>query len=392
MVVNPDRAGFGVYLHWPFCAQKCPYCDFNSHVRAKGVDEDRYLDAFTREIESLGALTGPRSVSSIFIGGGTPSLLQPRTVAALLGAVARVWTVESGAEITLEANPNSVEAGRFRAYRSAGINRVSIGVQALDDASLAGLGRLHNAHEAIDAIKIAAHTFENYSFDLIYARPGQTVDAWRSELQKGIALAGGHLSLYQLTIESGTAYANLHAAGKLVLPDDTFAEDMYAIAQDMTEAANMPAYEISNHAEPGHECRHNLLYWRYGEYVGIGPGAHGRIIADGRRVATSVERLPEVWLDRVATTGHGLTECDELDAAEMADESLLMGLRLTEGLDLQRLEEIGKVRPRSEDLRQLIDDGFLMLKNDGQRAVATRRGRMVLNSVVSKLAAGLVPV
>lgn len=392
MVVNPDRAGFGVYLHWPFCAQKCPYCDFNSHVRAKGVDEDRYLDAFTREIESLGALTGPRSVSSIFIGGGTPSLLQPRTVAALLGAVARVWTVESGAEITLEANPNSVEAGRFRAYRSAGINRVSIGVQALDDASLAGLGRLHNAHEAIDAIKIAAHTFENYSFDLIYARPGQTVDAWRSELQKGIALAGGHLSLYQLTIESGTAYANLHAAGKLVLPDDTVAEDMYAIAQDMTEAANMPAYEISNHAEPGHECRHNLLYWRYGEYVGIGPGAHGRIIADGRRVATSVERLPEVWLDRVATTGHGLTECDELDAAEMADESLLMGLRLTEGLDLQRLEEIGKVRPRSEDLRQLIDDGFLMLKNDGQRAVATRRGRMVLNSVVSKLAAGLVPV
>ena len=285
-----DDAGFGVYVHWPFCASKCPYCDFNSHVRAGGIDEARFLRAYLRELQHWAALAPGRTVASIFFGGGTPSLMSAGTVGAILDAIGRLWAVEPGAEITLEANPSSVEAARFRGYRAAGVNRVSLGVQSLDDAELRALGRLHTAAEARAAIDVARSTFERFSFDLIYARPGQTLDAWRAELGQALALAGQHLSLYQLTIEPDTPFAALHARGKLIVPDGEAASALYEVTQEMTERAGLPAYEISNHAAPGEECRHNLLYWRYGEYAGIGPGAHGRVVVDGVRRATSTER------------------------------------------------------------------------------------------------------
>ncbi|MFM1814052.1 MAG: hypothetical protein RLZ98_747 [Pseudomonadota bacterium] len=389
MTTNPDPAGFGVYLHWPFCAAKCPYCDFNSHVRAKGVDEARFLAAFERELGTLRALMGPRSVSSVFIGGGTPSLMSARTVAGLLDAVSRTWTVAAGAEITLEANPNSVEAERFAGYRAGGVNRVSIGVQALDDTSLKALGRLHSAAEAKTAIGIAKRTFGNISFDIIYARPAQSAVDWRRELGQGLELAGGHLSIYQLTIEEGTAYAALHEAGRLVLPEDEAAEEMFEIAQEMTEAGGLAAYEVSNHARPGQECRHNLLYWRYGEYAGVGPGAHGRIIVDGRRMATANERNPENWLAMVEARGDGAGERSVLSRREMADEALLMGLRLSEGLDVGRLAAIGRVRPESGVVAELEQEGLLTVADGGQRLAATKRGRFVLNTVIGKLASGL---
>lgn len=263
-------------MHWPFCASKCPYCDFNSHVRAGGIDETRFLAAFLKELEHWAVLGPGRSVTSIFFGGGTPSLMSTNTVGAILDAIARHWGVERGAEITLEANPSSVEAGRFRGYRAAGVNRVSLGVQSLDDMQLRALGRMHTSAEARAAIDIAAGTFERFSFDLIYARPGQSIDAWRAELGQALDLAGKHLSLYQLTIEQGTPFAALHARGKLVVPDGDAASALYEVTQEMTERAGLPAYEISNHAAPGEESRHNLTYWRYGEYAGIGQGEIGR--------------------------------------------------------------------------------------------------------------------
>src|SRR5262245_14867722 len=323
-----DGAGFGVYVHWPFCASKCPYCDFNSHVRSGGIDETRFRDAFVRELEHWAGLAPGRSVGSVFFGGGTPSLMDPATTGAILDAIARHWRVDLGAEVTLEANPSSVEAGRFRGYRTAGVNRGSLGVQSLEDGVLRTLGRLHTAAEARAAIEVARDTFDRFSFDLIYARPGQTLEAWRAELSDALALAGGHLSLYQLTIEGGTPFAKLHARGKLKLPDQERARAFYQLTQELTEAAGLPAYEISNHAAPGDECRHNLLYWRYGEYAGLGPGAHGRIVADGVRRATAAERLPERWAAQVEAQGHGLVEKAALGRAEEADEALLMGLRL----------------------------------------------------------------
>ncbi len=321
-----DDAGFGVYVHWPFCASKCPYCDFNSHVRAGGIDEARFLAAFLKELEHWAALARGRTVTSIFFGGGTPSLMSAGTVGAIIDAIARLWPVEPSAEITLEANPSSVEAGRFRGYRAAGVNRVSLGVQSLDDAQLRALGRLHTSAEARVAIDIARRTFERFSFDLIYARSGQTIDAWRAELGQALDLPGKHLSLYQLTIEQGTPFAELHARGKLVVPDGERHSALYEVTQEMTERAGLPAYEISNHAAPGEESRHNLTYWRYGEYAGIGPGAHGRIVVDGIRRATSTERLPERWAALVEAGAHGIVE--DLGAhhgEEEADEALLWG-------------------------------------------------------------------
>src|SRR6187399_3104861 len=290
---------FGVYVHWPFCLSKCPYCDFNSHVRHAPIDEERFARAFAREIETTAARAPDRTVTSIFLGGGTPSLMQPRTVGAILDSIGKHWIVPPNVEVTLEANPTSVEATRFRGYRAAGVNRVSLGVQALDDASLKELGRLHTAREALDAVAIARKAFDRYSFDLIYARPGQTTQAWRIELARAIDEAAEHLSLYQLTIEPDTPFAALHAAGKLVVPDEDLALALYDATQEMTAAAGLPAYEISNHAAPGEESRHNLLYWRYGEYAGIGPGAHGRLLLGGVRHATSTERNPEAWAGRV---------------------------------------------------------------------------------------------
>ncbi len=309
-----DEPTFGVYVHWPFCLSKCPYCDFNSHVRRAAIDEPRFLRAFAAEIAATAARVPERTVSTIFFGGGTPSLMQPATVGAVLDAIARHWSVAPDVEVTLEANPTSVEATRFRGYRAAGVNRVSLGVQALDDRVLGELGRLHTAREALDAVAIARSTFERYSFDLIYARPRQTPQEWGEELKRALAEAGEHLSLYQLTIEPDTPFAGLHAAGKLKIPDDDTARALYDTTQDICAAHGLPAYEISNHARPGGECRHNLVYWRAHEYAGIGPGAHGRLDIDGTRHATATEKRPEAWLARVESERHGLITDDALTA------------------------------------------------------------------------------
>lgn len=355
-----------------------------------GVDETRFLAAYLREIEATARRIGPRTTSSVFFGGGTPSLMRQKTVAAILHAIDRQWPIETGAEITLEANPSSVEAERFAGYRAAGVNRVSLGVQSLHDPILKSLGRLHTVAEAEAAIAIARITFERYSFDLIYARPNQTVPQWRVELGRAIELAGDHVSLYQLTIEAGTPFAALHASGKLRIPDDHAAEDLFALTQEMTASAGLAGYEISNHARPGQESRHNLLYWRYGEYAGIGAGAHGRLIdLDGARRATSTERHPERWLELVELSGTGLVEDAPLTASERADEALLMGLRLTEGLDLDRLRRLGSVRPSDDCLVALERLGLLEILSS-QRIRASASGRFVLNEIVRRLSAGLV--
>ena len=379
--------GFGVYVHWPFCAAKCPYCDFNSHVRFGGVDEPRYLAAFLRELAHTAALTGPREVSSIFFGGGTPSLMSPTTVGAIIDAIGDAYTIAPDAEITLEANPSSVEAERFRGFRTAGVNRVSLGVQSLRDDELKKLGRIHSVGEAKAAITVAADTFDRYTFDLIYARPGQTPDQWRTELNEGLELAGSHLSLYQLTIEPETPFATLFAAGKLIVPDPDAAIALWDVTQELTSAHGLALYEISNHARAGQESRHNLIYWRYGEYAGFGPGAHGRIIAGGKRHATTTERNPEGWLARVERDGSGTTEMTPLTLAEEADEMLLMGLRLVEGLDLARLVHLTGQTPSRASLAELTD--LRMIEPLGNSRIrATGQGRFVLNALVAKLSQG----
>jgi oxygen-independent coproporphyrinogen-3 oxidase len=377
---------FGVYIHWPFCLSKCPYCDFNSHVRQAGIDEPRYVKAFAAEIAATAARVPGRTVSTIFFGGGTPSLMRPETVGAILETIGRHWTVAPDAEITLEANPTSVEASRFRGFRAAGVNRVSLGVQSLDDAVLKQLGRLHTAREALDAVAVARENFSRFSFDLIYARPGQSVAAWRAELDQALAEADEHLSLYQLTIEPDTPFAALHAGGKLVLPDDDLGRDLYDLTLDQCAAAGLPAYEVSNHARPGAECRHNLVYWRYGEYAGIGPGAHGRLMVDGTRRATATEKRPESWLMRVESLGHGVTVDDALSRDEQADEFLLMGLRLAEGIDPGRYAALAGRPLDLERVAALTGHGFVETTADGRLRV-TRSGFPVLDAVVADLAA-----
>jgi len=461
--VTSETPGFGIYIHWPFCAQKCPYCDFNSHVRFGGWDEPRYLAAYKRELEHVAHLgTGPRApspaplrcatsprggevkgglascvpsprwgegqgegaeartVTSIFFGGGTPSLMKPETVGAILDHIAALWPVAPDAEITLEANPGSVEAARFAGYRTAGVNRVSIGVQSLREADLRRLGRIHSVDEAKDALAIAHRTFDRVSFDLIYARPGQTPADWRAELSEALALASGHLSLYQLTIEPETRFADLYAKGRLAIPAAEDAHALYELTQELTTAAGLRPYEISNHARPGEESRHNLLYWRYGEYAGVGPGAHGRLRTPGAHLATSTERTPERWLERVEAAGHGVTETETLSPEARADEMLLMGLRLDEGIDLDRLALIGGLAPRGATVRGLIGQGFIARIKppddapglDEIRAClgpglapaapsspaplgrirATEKGRFVLNRLVLELSASFEPV
>ncbi|PBB91074.1 coproporphyrinogen III oxidase [Mesorhizobium sp. WSM3864] len=381
-----DRSpGFGVYIHWPFCAAKCPYCDFNSHVRHQPVDQERFARAFETELKTMRARTGPREVTSVFLGGGTPSLMKPETVSAVLEAVAKNWTVPAGIEVTLEANPSSVEAERFRGYRAAGVDRVSLGVQALNDKDLRFLGRLHNVEEALHAIGLAREIFPRLSFDLIYARPGQTPEAWASELEQAIGHAADHLSLYQLTIEEGTPFHALHSARKFVLPDNDHAADLYALTQEVTAAHGLPAYEISNHARPGAESRHNLTYWRYGEYVGVGPGAHGRFVEDGRRTVTVAQKMPETWANLVEARGHGVTGGEVLTRAEEADEFLLMGLRLAEGIDLQRYETLAGRSLASDRLSVLQEEG-LVAPVGNARLRATTAGMIVLDAVVADLA------
>ncbi|KUO67273.1 MAG: coproporphyrinogen III oxidase [Alphaproteobacteria bacterium BRH_c36] len=394
--LRADQPGFGVYVHWPFCAQKCPYCDFNSHVRFGGRDgrsgwnEARFLSAYLRELQHFRALTGPRRASSVFFGGGTPSLMQGATVAAILDEIARLWDIDADAEITLEANPGSVEAGRFRDYRAAGVNRVSVGVQSLVAADLKALGRIHTVEEAKAALKIATGTFERTSFDLIYARSGQDLAAWRSELAEALAFGPSHLSLYQLTIEPGTMFEKLYASGQLVVPDEDSAADMFEATQEITEAAGLPAYEVSNHACPGEESRHNLIYWRYGEYVGLGPGAHGRIVTDGGRLATVIERHPETWVTQVEASGHGITELEPISRAAAADEMLLMGLRLREGVDLHRLTEVGGLRAGSDAVGRLVEEGVLESVGEGRRLRAVGRGRFLVNELVRQISASFV--
>ena len=376
----------GVYVHWPFCLSKCPYCDFNSHVRRAPIDEQRFVRAFAAEIASTAARVPGRTVSTIFFGGGTPSLMQPATVSAILDSIARHWSVAPDAEVTLEANPTSVEAARFRGYRLAGVNRVSLGVQALDDRVLAELGRLHSAREAIEAVRIAQNAFERTSFDLIYARPQQTPKDWEKELRRALAEAGEHLSLYQLTVEPETPFAALRAAGKLKTPDDDAARALYDTTQDVCAAYGLPAYEISNHARPGAECRHNLVYWRAHEYAGIGPGAHGRLDIDGDRHATATEKSPEAWLTRVESAGHGRVTDDVLTREEMADEFLLMGLRLAEGIDPARYAALAGRPLDAARIATLHENGFVEMTSAGRLRVSMP-GFPVLDAVVADLAA-----
>jgi putative oxygen-independent coproporphyrinogen III oxidase len=386
-VAAPGRAAepLAVYIHWPFCRSKCPYCDFNSHVR-DGVDAGRWTQALLADLDHQAALLPGREVGSVFFGGGTPSLMPPETVAALLDRVCRHWRAAPDIEITLEANPNSAEAERFRAFAMAGVNRLSLGVQALDPAALRFLGRAHDRAEAIAAIEQAYAAFARFSFDLIYARPGQSLAAWRQELDEALDLAGDHLSLYQLTIEPGTAFAGQARRGELVPPDDDDAAAFFETTQDRLAAAGLPAYEISNHARPGAECRHNLAYWRYQDYVGIGPGAHGRVTRDGVKYATRQRRAPERWLAAVEGARTGLEETMAIDRDAAVEEMLMMGLRLVEGVARPGLEAAAGQDAEilfADTLAPLLEGGFLTL--DRERLAATPAGRQRLNAVLAAL-------
>ena len=388
MTAERSEAGAGalaVYIHWPFCRSKCPYCDFNSHVR-EGVDAARWTQGLLADLDHQAELVPERAVGSVFFGGGTPSLMPPETVVVLLDRVRARWTMTTDVEVTLEANPNSAEAARFRGFAEAGVNRLSLGVQALDPTALRLLGRLHDRAEAIAAIDCAAGNFARFSFDLIYARPGQSINAWRNELDEALTLAGEHLSLYQLTIEPGTAFATLERRGDLVPAKEGTAAALFEVTQDRLAAHGLPAYEISNHARPGAECRHNLAYWRYQDYLGIGPGAHGRLTRDGGKIATRQHRTPERWLAAVERVGTGIEEMTDIDRDTAVEEMLMMGLRLTEGVARVRLERAAGQDAESlfgGRLAPLLEGGFLTL--DQERLAATAAGRQRLNAVLAAL-------
>ena len=386
-VLNEDwrSGGFGLYVHWPFCQAKCPYCDFNSHV-SREIDQSAWVRAYQGEISRVAQGTSGRVLNSIFFGGGTPSLMAPETVAAVIEAARAHWPFANDIEITLEANPGSVEAGRFAGYRDAGVNRVSLGVQALNDDDLRRLGRIHSVAEARTAFDIARRCFDRVSFDLIYARQGQTLDVWRDELAEALEMAVDHLSLYQLTIEPGTAFGDRYKAGKLRgLPDDDLSADMYFATQEICARHGLPAYEVSNHARPGSESRHNLIYWRYGDYLGIGPGAHGRVTQGNVRFATETPRTPAAWL---AAAGRGDAESvrTALDPRDQASEYLMMGIRLSEGLDIDRFEKISGSPLPGARIAYLKDLGMIALS--GNRLTVTDQGRPVLNAIIRELLAG----
>lgn len=384
MTEDWQAGGFALYLHWPFCAAKCPYCDFNSHVAAR-VDHARWLAAFRHEIKRLSEQTGPRALNTVFWGGGTPSLMPPDLVAGVLDAVRAAWPMANDAEVTLEANPTSAEAGRFRAYAQAGVNRVSMGLQALSDDDLRRLGRLHTVADGLAAVEMARGVFDRVSFDLIYARQDQSRDGWQAELRRALALNPDHLSLYQLTIEPGTAFGARHAAGGLKgLPDEDLSADLFHMTQDLCAEAGLPAYEVSNHARPGAEARHNLIYWRSGDWAGIGPGAHGRLTLGGTRWATETLRDPNAWLRQVETQRHGEVERREVPAAEQAEELLMMGLRLAEGVDTTRYEALAGRPLDAEAVTRLGELGLIETGPD--RITATPAGRAVLNGVLRELA------
>lgn len=383
LIQDWQMGGFGIYVHWPFCQAKCPYCDFNSHV-ARDVDHERWRAAFVAEIGRVAQQLGPRVVNSVYFGGGTPSLMPPKLVGSVIEAVAAAFPLANDIEITLEANPSSVEADRFRGYRSAGVNRVSLGVQALNDPDLRRLGRLHSAGEAVSAVELAQVVFDRVSFDLIYARQHQELKTWRRELRDALALGAEHLSLYQLTVEPGTAFsARLVAGGLRGLPDEDLAAEFYEETQAICESAGMPAYEVSNHAADGNEARHNLIYWRYGDYAGIGPGAHGRITLGAERFATQAPRSPEAWLERVGESGSGFEEITRLTPQDQADEYLMMALRLSEGADLPRYAALAGAPLEAEGIARLSQLGLVRVA--GERIQTTSKGRLVLNAVIAEL-------
>ena len=378
-----QKGGFGLYLHWPFCLAKCPYCDFNSHVASK-IDQSRWKAAYLSEVKRYGRLTPDRTLNTVFFGGGTPSLMDPDLVHAVLEEIRATWPVSNTFEVTLEANPTSVEAGRFAGFRDAGVNRISMGIQALNDIDLKRLGRMHSVQEGRKAFDVARGLFDRVSFDLIYARQHQTSQDWSNELKQALNMAIDHLSLYQLTIEDGTAFGDRDAIGRLPgLPTEDSAADMYEITQEITEAAGMPAYEISNHARDMAESRHNQIYWRYGDYIGIGPGAHGRLTLNGQRYATDTALQPTTWLRQVETEGHGDLTREAISPDDQATEYLMMSLRLAEGSSLARFSAL-----RGDDLpsarrERLVDQGFL--EQVGDRLRATRSGRPLLNAILREL-------
>ena len=377
-----QQGGFGLYIHWPFCEAKCPYCDFNSHV-SREIDQSAWRDAYLAELQRAADETPGRILNAVFFGGGTPSLMDPDVVADIIAAIRRHWPTANDLEITLEANPGSVEAGRFAAYRQAGVSRVSMGIQALNDADLKRLGRLHSANEAMTAFDIARNTFERVSFDLIYGRQDQTAAQWKAELKQALSLAIDHISLYQLTIEQGTAFGDRYARGKLRgLPDEDLGADMFTMTQDICDEMGMPAYEVSNHARDGAQSRHNLIYWRYGDYIGIGPGAHGRLTLNGQKLATVAYSNPQRWLDGVAKN-----EAEKprvaISRGEQATEFLLMGLRLKEGVDLARYAAISGHAIDKNAVAHLQDIG--MAERHGDRLIVSDQGVIVLNAVIETL-------
>ncbi|MDG1457127.1 MAG: radical SAM family heme chaperone HemW [Pseudoprimorskyibacter sp.] len=382
MIEDWQYGGFGIYIHWPFCAAKCPYCDFNSHV-STFVDHEAWLTAYLRQLDRCAAETPGRLVRSVFFGGGTPSLMKPSVVDRILNRIQQLWPLTNDVEITLEANPTSIDSAKFAEFSSAGINRVSIGIQSLNDADLRRLGRLHSVQEAMTALEIAQKQFARVSFDLIYARQDQSLSSWETELVQALSFAPDHLSLYQLTIEPDTAFALRQAAGKLAgLPNHDLSADMYQLTQYICDAAGLPAYEISNHAKPGQESRHNLIYWHYGDYLGIGPGAHGRVTLDGARYATETPLSPADWLHS-ALEGSGESKRYSLSPVDQAGEYLMMGLRINEGLNIDRYEGMAQKKLDQLSVDNLIKDGLAFLS--GRRLILTKPGRMVLNSIVVAL-------
>ena len=382
--MTSSKQAFGIYIHWPFCKAKCPYCDFNSHVRHMPVDTMSFARGLVSELQWFAEMTKGREVTSIFFGGGTPSLMPPAAVAAVLDEIAKLWPVADTVEITMEANPTSVEAENFRGYRLAGVNRVSVGVQALNETDLKALGRQHTPDEALKAFKLAAKIFPRVSFDMIYARPNQTKVQWKEELTRALGEQQGHMSLYQLTIEPGTAYFDLHAKGSLVVPDEDSATDMFELTQELTENAGLKAYEVSNHAREGQESRHNLLYWRYGEYVGVGPGAHARIADGENRRAIVMDKYPETWRKLVGEQGHGSIENNIVEPRDQASEYLIMGLRISEGIDLARYEKLNGMQMDANKIAGLKSLG--LIKREGSQLKATMQGRRLLNALITELA------
>lgn len=398
LIVMSNKNPVALYVHWPFCKAKCPYCDFNSHVR-EGVDHERWKNALLQELRYIAGQTGPRVVTSVFFGGGTPSLMSPATVEAVLKEADTLWGLDAGCEITLEANPTSVEAGTFPAFKAAGVNRVSVGVQSLRETGLKSLGRMHSVEEAKEAVARAARTFDRYSFDLIYARPAQAPHHWSEELAEAILMAGDHLSVYQLTIEPGTQFHTLHQSGRLAVPDEDTSRSLYEITQMMLSESGLPAYEVSNHARMGQESRHNLTYWRYGEYAGIGPGAHGRLFVTPNGVAapptpphsgapatkpslvaTRTHRAPEEWLNRVGRDGHGYHPFEAIDDRTQFEERLMMGLRLNEGVALDGLNPAWL---NMDKIKALTDEG--LLARSDTHLIPTDAGRLVLTSLSGAL-------